>query len=138
MLPGGNEQESRLLSLGCVPPAAVTRAVLTGAVSWWPECKLLLQIIGVDPEGSILAEPEELNKTDKTMYEVEGIGYDFVPTVLDRSVSHTASFTALCPLKGCRTEVKGRGELREAFLRAEREELANRTIPVLSISINSP
>ncbi|XP_068877118.1 cystathionine beta-synthase-like protein isoform X4 [Aphelocoma coerulescens] len=46
-----------------------------------PGCK----IIGVDPEGSILAEPEELNKTDRTMYEVEGIGYDFVPTVLDRS-----------------------------------------------------
>ncbi|PKU41764.1 cystathionine beta-synthase-like isoform x1 [Limosa lapponica baueri] len=47
--------------------------------------KLLHLIIGVDPEGSILATPEELNKTDKTMYEVEGIGYDFVPTVLDRS-----------------------------------------------------
>ncbi|CAM5079171.1 unnamed protein product [Eretmochelys imbricata] len=47
-----------------------------------PDC----QIIGVDPLGSILAEPEELNKTDKTTYEVEGIGYDFVPTVLDRSV----------------------------------------------------
>uniref|UniRef100_U3IQ37 Cystathionine beta-synthase n=1 Tax=Anas platyrhynchos platyrhynchos TaxID=8840 RepID=U3IQ37_ANAPP len=46
-----------------------------------PGCK----IIGVDPEGSILAQPEELNRTDKTMYEVEGIGYDFVPTVLDRS-----------------------------------------------------
>uniref|UniRef100_A0A8V5FHL1 Cystathionine beta-synthase n=1 Tax=Melopsittacus undulatus TaxID=13146 RepID=A0A8V5FHL1_MELUD len=46
-----------------------------------PGCK----IIGVDPEGSILATPEELNKTDKTVYEVEGIGYDFVPTVLDRS-----------------------------------------------------
>lgn len=45
------------------------------------------QIIAVDPEGSILAEPEELNHTDKTQYEVEGIGYDFVPTVLDRSVS---------------------------------------------------
>uniref|UniRef100_A0A8C4XW73 Cystathionine beta-synthase n=1 Tax=Gopherus evgoodei TaxID=1825980 RepID=A0A8C4XW73_9SAUR len=28
----------------------------------------------------------KLNKTDKTTYEVEGIGYDFVPTVLDRSV----------------------------------------------------
>lgn len=46
-----------------------------------------VQIVGVDPEGSILAEPEELNKTDKTQYEVEGIGYDFIPTVLDRSVS---------------------------------------------------
>lgn len=41
----------------------------------------------MDPEGSILAEPEELNQTDKTQYEVEGIGYDFIPTVLDRSVS---------------------------------------------------
>ncbi|KAF7250870.1 Cystathionine beta-synthase [Varanus komodoensis] len=47
-----------------------------------PECK----IIGVDPEGSILAEPEELNASDKTTYEVEGIGYDFIPTVLDRSL----------------------------------------------------
>lgn len=46
-----------------------------------------VQIVGVDPEGSILAQPEHLNKTDKTQYEVEGIGYDFVPTVLDRSVS---------------------------------------------------
>ncbi|XP_037686931.1 cystathionine beta-synthase isoform X2 [Choloepus didactylus] len=47
-----------------------------------PGCK----IIGVDPEGSILAEPEELNQTEQTAYEVEGIGYDFIPTVLDRKV----------------------------------------------------
>lgn len=47
-----------------------------------PKCK----VIAVDPEGSILAEPEQLNQTDKTGYEVEGIGYDFIPTVLDRSV----------------------------------------------------
>ncbi|MBN3318456.1 CBS synthase, partial [Atractosteus spatula] len=47
-----------------------------------PGCK----IIGVDPQGSILARPDELNKTDKTTYEVEGIGYDFIPTVLDREV----------------------------------------------------
>lgn len=50
-------------------------------------CWHAFQIVGVDPEGSILAEPEEINKTDKTQYEVEGIGYDFIPTVLDRSVS---------------------------------------------------
>lgn len=43
-------------------------------------------VIGVDPEGSILAEPESLNKSDVSFYEVEGIGYDFIPTVLDRSV----------------------------------------------------
>ncbi|KAJ8255935.1 hypothetical protein COCON_G00197990 [Conger conger] len=45
-----------------------------------------VKIVGVDPEGSILAEPDELNRTDKTAYEVEGIGYDFIPTVLDRSM----------------------------------------------------
>uniref|UniRef100_A0A0B7B823 Cystathionine beta-synthase n=1 Tax=Arion vulgaris TaxID=1028688 RepID=A0A0B7B823_9EUPU len=45
-----------------------------------PDCK----IIGVDPEGSILAEPESLNKNEVSFYEVEGIGYDFVPTVLSR------------------------------------------------------
>lgn len=43
-------------------------------------------VVAADPEGSILSLPEELNKTDITFYEVEGIGYDFVPTVLDRSV----------------------------------------------------
>lgn len=47
-----------------------------------PTCK----IVGVDPVGSILAQPEELNATDSSFYEVEGVGYDFIPTVLDRSV----------------------------------------------------
>jgi len=41
-------------------------------------------VVGVDPIGSILAQPEELNKTEGSgYYEVEGIGYDFIPTVLD-------------------------------------------------------
>ncbi|KAK4884436.1 hypothetical protein RN001_000707 [Aquatica leii] len=43
-------------------------------------------IVSVDPEGSILAEPEFLNETECSFYELEGIGYDFLPTVLDRSV----------------------------------------------------
>jgi cystathionine beta-synthase len=47
-----------------------------------PNCK----IVAVDPEGSILAQPDSLNKSDVVVYEVEGIGYDFIPTVLDRSV----------------------------------------------------
>lgn len=45
-----------------------------------------VQIVGVDPYGSILAQPEELNETSITGYQVEGIGYDFVPKVLDRAV----------------------------------------------------
>ncbi|XP_041889859.1 cystathionine beta-synthase-like [Corvus kubaryi] len=47
-----------------------------------PECK----IIGVDPDGSIVALPSEMNTTNTTTIEVEGIGHDFIPTVLDRSV----------------------------------------------------
>jgi cystathionine beta-synthase len=43
-------------------------------------------VVGVDPEGSILAQPDSINESTVTMYEVEGIGYDFLPTVLDRSV----------------------------------------------------
>lgn len=43
-------------------------------------------VVGVDPEGSILARPEKLNESNVTTYEVEGIGYDFIPTVLDHSV----------------------------------------------------
>jgi cystathionine beta-synthase len=42
-----------------------------------PNCK----IIGVDPEGSILAGPGEIKS-----YKVEGIGYDFIPEVLDRAL----------------------------------------------------
>ncbi|MCZ7680504.1 MAG: cystathionine beta-synthase [Sandaracinaceae bacterium] len=38
-------------------------------------------VVGVDPEGSILAGPGEIKP-----YKVEGIGYDFIPDVLDRSL----------------------------------------------------
>ncbi len=47
-----------------------------------PSCR----VVGVDPEGSILAQPDSLNVSETTFYEVEGTGYDFIPTVLDRSV----------------------------------------------------
>lgn len=49
------------------------------------------------------------------MYEVEGIGYDFVPTVLDRSVSCASWFTSRCGLLGCRNEVEGGGETWESL-----------------------
>merc|ERR1712157_889 len=52
-----------------------------------------VQIVAVDPHGSILAEPDSMNDGSKrtgqgrlTAYQVEGIGYDFIPTVLDRDV----------------------------------------------------
>mmetsp|Transcript_43467 Transcript_43467/g.87640 ORF Transcript_43467/g.87640 Transcript_43467/m.87640 type:complete len:433 (-) Transcript_43467:487-1785(-) len=53
-----------------------------------------VKIVAVDPYGSILAQPDHLNDgsprtTQKrlTAYQVEGIGYDFIPTVLDREVA---------------------------------------------------
>lgn len=42
------------------------------------------RIIAADPYGSVLSLPESLNKTDVQTYDVEGIGYDFVPTVLGK------------------------------------------------------
>jgi len=45
-----------------------------------------IKVIGIDPFGSILAQPEELNATNVTTYHVEGIGYDFIPESLDRSL----------------------------------------------------
>ena len=41
--------------------------------------------MGVDPVGSILAQPETLNTAGVGSYRVEGIGYDFIPKVLDRT-----------------------------------------------------
>ena len=56
-------------------------------------------VVGVDPEGSILAQPEEINKTDNSgFYEVEGIGYDFIPTVLGQFEEEITSAN-LCILK---------------------------------------
>jgi cystathionine beta-synthase len=40
-----------------------------------------VKIIGVDPLGSILAGPAEIGS-----YKVEGIGYDFIPDVLERGL----------------------------------------------------
>lgn len=65
---------------------AGTGGTITGIGRKLKELNPNITIVGVDPEGSILAEPESLNKSNVTFYEVEGIGYDFIPTVLDRSV----------------------------------------------------
>ena len=44
-----------------------------------------IKVIAADPFGSILAVPESLNQEHANeAYKVEGIGYDFIPDVLDR------------------------------------------------------
>ncbi|TDL23767.1 pyridoxal phosphate-dependent enzyme beta subunit [Rickenella mellea] len=50
-------------------------------------------VVGIDPEGSILAYPDSLNDAHKgSFYAVEGIGYDFIPAVLSREVADVDSW----------------------------------------------
>ncbi len=74
----------------CVITAG-TGGTLTGIARKLKERLPNIKIVGVDPVGSILALPETLNGQIKS-YKVEGIGYDFIPIVLDRSSTWSASF----------------------------------------------
>ena len=58
-----------------------TGGTLTGIARYMQENSPETIIVGADPEGSILAGPEEIKP-----YHVEGIGYDFIPDVLDRGL----------------------------------------------------
>mmetsp|Transcript_54658 Transcript_54658/g.133956 ORF Transcript_54658/g.133956 Transcript_54658/m.133956 type:complete len:543 (-) Transcript_54658:74-1702(-) len=73
--------------IDAVVAGAGTGGTLTGIARRLKELKPDIKVIGLDPEGSILAYPEALNKTDVTGYQVEGTGYDFIPTVCDRDPS---------------------------------------------------
>ena len=67
--------------------SAGTGGTLTGVARRLKELNPALLVVGVDPRGSILAEPDALNDERRLQsYVVEGIGYDFIPTVLDRSL----------------------------------------------------
>lgn len=69
-----------------VVAGAGTGGTVTGIGRKLKELSPDIKIIGADPIGSILAQPSELNKGNGGFYEVEGIGYDFVPTVLDLNI----------------------------------------------------
>eukprot|EP01083_Nonionella_stella_P057342 150565_1 len=62
---------------------AGTGGTITGIAGKLKEKLPKCIVVGVDPKGSILAQPETLNGPI-TSYHVEGIGYDFVPQVLQR------------------------------------------------------
>jgi cystathionine beta-synthase len=64
----------------CVMTAG-TGGTITGVARRLKERVPGVKIVGVDPVGSILAGPGPIHS-----YKVEGIGYDFVPDVLDRSL----------------------------------------------------
>lgn len=67
--------------------SAGTGGTLTGTAKRIRELCPKVKIIGVDPVGSILAKPDNLNDYKRLeAYQVEGIGYDFIPTVLDQDI----------------------------------------------------
>jgi len=64
--------------------SAGTGGTITGVASKLKEKIPGIKCIGIDPVGSIIAQPEELNTEIDKPYKVEGIGYDFVPNVCVR------------------------------------------------------
>ncbi|OCK91432.1 cystathionine beta-synthase [Cenococcum geophilum 1.58] len=66
---------------------AGTGGTITGIAKGLRKHKKDIKIIAADPQGSILALPESLNQEHANEgYKVEGIGYDFIPDVLDQKV----------------------------------------------------
>lgn len=73
--------------LDMVVIGAGTGGTITGIARKLKERLPHLKVVGVDPVGSILAEPDSINDSGRLEgYHVEGIGYDFIPTVLDREI----------------------------------------------------
>ncbi len=60
---------------------AGTGGTITGVARAIKEAKPSVKVIGVDPVGSILSGPGDIGS-----YKIEGIGYDFIPDVLDRDL----------------------------------------------------
>jgi cystathionine beta-synthase/cysteine synthase A len=65
-------------SLDLVVMGAGTGGTIAGVAKYLKEKKPDIIIVGVDPEGSILGGRDEV-----CTYHVEGIGYDFIPDVLE-------------------------------------------------------
>ena len=65
-------------SLEMVVITAGTGGTITGVARFLKEKNPDIIVVGVDPEGSILG-----GRTEVKTYQVEGIGYDFIPDVLD-------------------------------------------------------
>ncbi|KAI1304375.1 putative cystathionine beta-synthase [Xylaria venustula] len=69
----------------CVVAGAGTGGTITGLANGLRKHNKDIKIVAADPQGSILALPEALNEEHRDEpYKVEGIGYDFIPDVLDQ------------------------------------------------------
>ncbi|CAK7270162.1 cystathionine beta-synthase [Sporothrix epigloea] len=70
-----------------VVAGAGTGGTISGIAKGLHKHNPAIKIIAADPVGSILAEPASLNEEGSNApYKVEGIGYDFIPDVLDRQL----------------------------------------------------
>jgi len=70
-----------------VVAGAGTGGTITGLAKGLHKHNPKVKIIAADPQGSVLALPESLNtEYANESYKVEGIGYDFIPDVLDQKV----------------------------------------------------
>lgn len=70
-----------------VVAGAGTGGTITGIARGLHKHNREIKIIAADPKGSILALPSALNDDGANQpYKVEGIGYDFIPDVLDQSI----------------------------------------------------
>lgn len=65
-------------SLDLVVLGAGTGGTIAGVAKYLKEKNPKIKIVGIDPEGSILG-----GRKDVFTYQVEGIGYDFIPDVLE-------------------------------------------------------
>ncbi|KAI0115433.1 cystathionine beta-synthase [Daldinia grandis] len=69
----------------CIVAGAGTGGTITGLAKGLKKHNSEIKVVAADPQGSILALPEALNNEHRDEpYKVEGIGYDFIPDVLDR------------------------------------------------------
>ncbi|KAH7121001.1 cystathionine beta-synthase-like protein [Dendryphion nanum] len=74
----------------CCVAGAGTGGTITGIARGLRKHNKDIKIIAADPQGSILALPESLNQDHvNEAYKVEGIGYDFIPDVLEQKVVDT-------------------------------------------------
>jgi cystathionine beta-synthase len=65
-----------------------TGGTMTGIARKIKEKAPHVHVVAVDPVGSILAVPDTLNDHKRLEgYHVEGIGYDFIPTVLEQKIA---------------------------------------------------
>ena len=72
-------------SITAIIAGAGTGGTITGLARGLHKHNASVKIIAADPKGSILALPSQLNDQNANeAYKVEGIGYDFIPDVLDQ------------------------------------------------------